>query len=82
MIGRIPLRRQIIHIEPKAFPHAVMHQDSLGLDVKFDEVGEHGVELLGIAATWQLAVYGFVILLAVTTDAVIQARLRRAVTGE
>ncbi len=38
--------------------------------------------VLGIAATWQLAVYGFVILLAVVTDAIIQAELRRAATGE
>ena len=38
--------------------------------------------VLGIAATWQLAVYGFVILLAVATDAIIQAELRRAATGE
>ncbi len=38
--------------------------------------------VLGIAATWQLAVYGFVILLAVATDAIIQTQLRRAATGE
>lgn len=38
--------------------------------------------VLGIAATWQLAVYGFVILLAVTVDAIIQRELRRATTGE
>jgi hypothetical protein len=29
-----------------------------------------------------LAVYGFVILLAVATDAIIQTQLRRATTGE
>ena len=33
--------------------------------------------VLGIAATWQLAVYGFVILLAVVVDAIIQRELRR-----
>ncbi len=38
--------------------------------------------ILGIAATWQLAVYGFVILLAVLVDAIIQRELRRASTGE
>jgi rhamnose transport system permease protein len=38
--------------------------------------------ILGIAATWQLAVYGFVILLAVVVDALIQRELRRASTGE
>jgi rhamnose transport system permease protein len=38
--------------------------------------------ILGIAATWQLAVYGFVILLAVVVDAIIQRELRRASTGE
>jgi len=38
--------------------------------------------VLGIAATWQLAVYGLVILLAVTVDAIIQRELRRATTGE
>ena len=38
--------------------------------------------VLGIAATWQLAVYGFVILLAVVVDAIIQRELRRASTGE
>ena len=38
--------------------------------------------VLGIAATWQLAVYGFVRLLAVATDAIIQTKLRRAATGE
>ena len=37
---------------------------------------------LGIAATWQLAVYGFVILLAVVVDAIIQRELRIASTGE
>jgi|YNPNPStandDraft_1061719.scaffolds.fasta_scaffold16067_2 rhamnose transport system permease protein len=38
--------------------------------------------VLGIAATWQNAVYGFVILLAVVADAIIQSELRRASTGE
>ena len=38
--------------------------------------------VLGVAYTWQLAVYGFVILLAVTVDAVIRRELRRATTGE
>jgi rhamnose transport system permease protein len=38
--------------------------------------------ILGIAATWQLAVYGLVILLAVVVDALIQRELRRASTGE
>ncbi len=38
--------------------------------------------VLGIAATWQLAVYGFVILVAVAADAILQAELRRAATGE
>jgi len=38
--------------------------------------------VLGISATWQLAVYGFVILLAVVVDAIIQRELRRASTGE
>ena len=38
--------------------------------------------VLGVASTWQLAVYGFVILLAVTVDAVIRRELRRATTGE
>jgi len=38
--------------------------------------------VLGIDATWQTAVYGFVILLAVVTDAIIQTELRRASTGE
>ncbi len=38
--------------------------------------------VLGIAATWQLAVYGFVILLAVAVDAMIQRELKRASTGE
>lgn len=38
--------------------------------------------VLGIAATWQSAVYGFVILLAVVVDAIIQRELRRASTGE
>lgn len=40
------------------------------------------LSVLGIAATWQLAVYGFVILLAVVVDAIIQRELRRASTGE
>ncbi len=34
--------------------------------------------VLGVAGTWQLAVYGFVILLAVTADAFLQRRLQRA----
>lgn len=38
--------------------------------------------VLGVASTWQLAVYGFVILLAVIVDAIIQRELRRAATGE
>jgi len=38
--------------------------------------------VLGIGATWQVAVYGFVILLAVVMDAIIQTELRRASTGE
>lgn len=38
--------------------------------------------VLGVASTWQLAVYGFVILLAVLVDAIIQRELRRAATGE
>lgn len=38
--------------------------------------------ILGIAATWQLAVYGFVILLAVVVDAIIERELRRASSGE
>ncbi len=40
------------------------------------------LSVLGVASTWQLAVYGFVILLAVTVDALIQRELRRATTGE
>jgi rhamnose transport system permease protein len=40
------------------------------------------LSVLGIAATWQLAVYGFVILLAVMADGLIQRELRRASTGE
>ena len=40
------------------------------------------LSVLGVASTWQLAVYGFVILLAVTIDALIQRELRRATTGE
>jgi rhamnose transport system permease protein len=38
--------------------------------------------VLGVASTWQLAVYGFVILLAVIVDAIIQRELQRAATGE
>lgn len=38
--------------------------------------------VLGIAATWQLAVYGLVILLTVIIDAIFQHRIRRIVTGE
>jgi rhamnose transport system permease protein len=38
--------------------------------------------VLGVASTWQLAVYGFVILLAVTADSIIQRELQRATTGE
>jgi rhamnose transport system permease protein len=34
--------------------------------------------VLGVAGTWQLAVYGVVILLAVTADALLQRRLQRA----
>jgi rhamnose transport system permease protein len=34
--------------------------------------------VLGVAGTWQLAVYGIVILLAVTADALLQRRLQRA----
>jgi rhamnose transport system permease protein len=40
------------------------------------------LSVLGVASTWQLAVYGFVILLAVAVDAVIQRELQRATTGE
>lgn len=40
------------------------------------------LSVLGVASTWQLAVYGFVILLAVTVDAIIQRELQRATTGE
>ena len=40
------------------------------------------LSVLGVASTWRLAVYGFVILLAVTVDAIIQRELRRATTGE
>jgi rhamnose transport system permease protein len=40
------------------------------------------LSILGIAATWQSAVYGFVILLAVVVDALIQRELRRASIGE
>ncbi len=38
--------------------------------------------VLGIAGTWQLAVYGVVILLAVTFDSVLQGGLRRADRSE
>ena len=38
--------------------------------------------VLGIAATWQLAVYGIVILLTVIIDAIFQHQIRRLVTGE
>lgn len=38
--------------------------------------------VLGIAATWQLAVYGFMIMLAVVVDALIHRELQRATTGE
>jgi rhamnose transport system permease protein len=38
--------------------------------------------VLGISATWQLAVYGFVILLAVAFDGIVQRELRLANTGE
>jgi rhamnose transport system permease protein len=38
--------------------------------------------VLGIAATWQLAVYGLVILLTVIIDAIFQHQVRRLVTGE
>jgi rhamnose transport system permease protein len=38
--------------------------------------------VLGVASTWQLAIYGFVILLAVLVDAIIQRELRKATTGE
>jgi len=38
--------------------------------------------VLGVASTWQLAVYGFVILLAVIVDGIIQRELQRATTGE
>ena len=40
------------------------------------------LSVLGVASTWQLAVYGFVILLAVIVDALIQRELQRATTGE
>lgn len=40
------------------------------------------LSVLGVASTWQLAVYGFVILLAVIVDAFIQRELQRATTGE
>ena len=38
--------------------------------------------VLGVAATWQLAVYGIVILLTVIIDAIIQRQIRRLITGE
>ena len=38
--------------------------------------------VLGVASTWQLAVYGLVILLAVIVDGIIQRELQRATTGE
>jgi rhamnose transport system permease protein len=38
--------------------------------------------VLGIAGTWQLAVYGLVILLAVTFDSVVQGGMRRADRSE
>jgi len=38
--------------------------------------------VLGIDATWQLAVYGVAILLTVSIDAIIQQQIRRLVTGE
>jgi rhamnose transport system permease protein len=38
--------------------------------------------VLGIAETWQLAVYGIVILLTVSIDAIFQHQIRRLVTGE
>lgn len=38
--------------------------------------------VLGVAATWQLAVYGIVILLTVIIDAIFQRQIRRLVTGE
>lgn len=38
--------------------------------------------VLGVAATWQLAAYGVVILLTVIIDALLQRQLRRIVTGE
>lgn len=40
------------------------------------------LSVLGVASTWQLAVYGFVILLAVMVDAIIQRELRRSTSGE
>lgn len=38
--------------------------------------------ILGIAFTWQLAVYGFLIVAAVAIDAIVQQQLTRALTGE
>lgn len=38
--------------------------------------------VLGIAETWQMAVYGIVILLTVSADAIVQHQVRRLATGE
>jgi rhamnose transport system permease protein len=38
--------------------------------------------VLGVAGTWQLAVYGFVILLAVTADTLLQRRLQRTASDD
>ena len=38
--------------------------------------------VLGIGETWQMAVYGLVILLTVTIDAIFQHQIQRLVTGE
>lgn len=38
--------------------------------------------VLGIAGTWQLAVYGIVILLTVSIDAIVQHQIRHLATGE
>jgi rhamnose transport system permease protein len=38
--------------------------------------------VLGIAETWQMAVYGIVILLTVIIDAIFQHQIRRLITGE
>lgn len=40
------------------------------------------LSVLGIAGTWQVAVYGLVILLAVTVDSLLQRQLQRATGGE